>query len=112
MRAPLEGRAADWRSAGRSSRLASAAVVVGLHAGLVAALLQFDSVRTAVIAAAPVMVNLISPPPEQPTRPGLAPAEGEREGPKAENGQWTGSVGDLIPVLPAEEAEPPGGAYG
>jgi protein TonB len=57
---------ADWRSAGRSSRLASAAIVVALHVALVAALLQFESVRTALTAAAPVMATLISPPPEKP----------------------------------------------
>jgi protein TonB len=57
---------AAWRSAGRSSRLTSAAVVVVLHAALVVVLLQFDSVRTAVTAAAPVMATLISPPREKP----------------------------------------------
>ena len=57
---------ADWRSAGRSSRLTSAAVVVVLHAALVVALLQFESVRTAVTAAVPVMATLISPPREKP----------------------------------------------
>jgi protein TonB len=57
---------AAWRSAGRSSRLTSAAVVVVLHAALVVVLLQFESVRTAISAAAPVMVTLISPPREKP----------------------------------------------
>jgi protein TonB len=54
---------ADWRSStGRSSRWTSAAIVVALHAVLVVGLLQFESVRTAVITAAPVMVKLITPP--------------------------------------------------
>jgi protein TonB len=46
--------------------LASAAVVVLLHVALGVVLLQFESVRTAVTAAAPVMATLISPPPEKP----------------------------------------------
>jgi protein TonB len=57
---------ADWRSAGRSSRWTSAAIVVALHVALVVALLQFESVRTAVTAAAPVMANLITPRRETP----------------------------------------------
>jgi protein TonB len=57
---------ADWRSAGRSSRWTSAAIVVALHVALVVALLQFESVRTAVTAAAPVMANLITPRREKP----------------------------------------------
>jgi protein TonB len=57
---------ADWRSAGRSSRWTSAALVVALHVALVVALLQFESVRTAVTAAAPVMANLITPRREKP----------------------------------------------
>jgi protein TonB len=60
---------ADWRSAGRSSRLTSAAVVVALHAALIVVLLQFESVRTAVTAAAPVMATLISPPRDRPEVP-------------------------------------------
>jgi protein TonB len=60
---------ADWRSTGRSSKWASAAVVVLLHVALVVGLLQFESVRTAVIAAAPVIVTLISPPREKPEVP-------------------------------------------
>jgi protein TonB len=61
--------AAAWRSAGRSSRFASAAIVVALHVALVVALLQFESVRTALTAAAPVMATLISPPREKPEVP-------------------------------------------
>jgi protein TonB len=61
--------AAAWRSAGRSSRLASAAIVVVLHAALIVVLLQFESVRTAVTAAVPVMATLISPPREKPEVP-------------------------------------------
>jgi protein TonB len=57
---------ADWRSGGRSSKWTSAAVVVVLHVALVVVLLQFESVRTAVTAAAPVMATLISPPREKP----------------------------------------------
>ena len=60
---------ADWRSAERSSRWTSAAVVVALHVALVVALLQFESVRTAVTAAAPVMATLITPPREKPEPP-------------------------------------------
>jgi periplasmic protein TonB len=60
------GPSTAWRSTGPSSRLASAAVVVVLHVVLGAALLQFESVRTAVTAAAPVMATLISPPLEKP----------------------------------------------
>ena len=56
----------DWRSAGRSSRWTSAAIVVALHVALVIVLLQFESVRMAVTAAAPVMATLISPPREKP----------------------------------------------
>ena len=56
---------ADWRSAGHSSKWTSAAIVVALHVALVLALLQFESVRTAVTAAAPVMANLITPPREK-----------------------------------------------
>ncbi|HEX2828211.1 MAG TPA: TonB family protein [Burkholderiales bacterium] len=52
----------DWRTAGRSSKWASIAIVVALHIALVAALLQFASVRTAIIAAAPIMTTLITPP--------------------------------------------------
>jgi protein TonB len=57
---------AAWRSGGRSSRLAGAAIVVVLHVALGVVLLQFESVRTAVTAAAPVMATLISPPREKP----------------------------------------------
>lgn len=60
---------ADWRSAGRSSRLTSAAVVIALHAALIVALLQFEPVRTAVTTAAPVMATLISPPRDKPEVP-------------------------------------------
>ena len=59
------GPATAWRSTGPSSKLASAAVVVVLHVALGVVLLQFESVRTAVTAAAPVMATLISPPPEK-----------------------------------------------
>jgi periplasmic protein TonB len=57
---------ADWRSAGRSSRWTSAAIVVALHVAIVVALLQFESVRLAVTEAAPVMANLITPPKPKP----------------------------------------------
>jgi protein TonB len=60
---------ADWRSAGRSSTLTIAAVVVAVHVALIVVLLQFESVRTAVTAAAPVMVTLISPPRDRPEVP-------------------------------------------
>ena len=60
------GPATAWRSSGPSSSLTSAAVVVLLHVALGVVLLQFESVRTAVTAAAPVMVTLISPPLEKP----------------------------------------------
>ena len=60
------GPATAWRSTGASSRWASAAIVVVLHVALGVVLLQFESVRTAVTAAAPVMATLISPPLEKP----------------------------------------------
>lgn len=63
----------EWRSAGRSSRWAGAAIVVGLHAAAVVALLQFDSVRRAVITAAPVIATLITPPREKPVEPPKVP---------------------------------------
>jgi periplasmic protein TonB len=66
---------ASWRSGGRSSRLTSAAIVLALHAALIIVLLQFDSVRTAIVAAAPVMVTLISPPREKPEVPPKPPPE-------------------------------------
>ena len=59
----------DWRTGGGSSKWVGALVVIALHVVLAVALLQFESVRTAVTAAAPVMVTLISPPREKPEVP-------------------------------------------
>jgi protein TonB len=56
----------DWRRSGSASKWTSALAVIGLHVALVAVLLQFDAVRTAVTTAAPVMVTLMPPPREKP----------------------------------------------
>jgi protein TonB len=64
--------------------LTSAVIVVALHAALIVVLLQFESVRTAVTAAAPVMATLISPlrdKPEVPPKP-LPPKPQVRPNPR------------------------------
>ena len=79
MSAPSRARSrgGDWRAGGGSSRWLGAALVIALHVVLVVALLQFESVRTAVTAAAPVMVTLISPPREKPEPPKPVPPQPE-----------------------------------
>ena len=47
----------------RSSRLVGIGVTVLLHAAAIAALLQFQPVRSAISQAVPIMVSLITPPP-------------------------------------------------
>jgi periplasmic protein TonB len=52
-----------------SSRL-GAALAVALHLAVLAALLAYEPARSALLAAAPIMVNLIAPPvPEAPPKP-------------------------------------------
>jgi len=58
----------------RTSRRAGAIAAVALHAVALAAVLSYEPARTALIAAAPIMVELITPPkPEKPPEPKLVP---------------------------------------
>ena len=50
----------------RYSAFAGLSVVVLVHVGVLAALLQFDATRSALNAAVPIVVRLVAP--EQPTR--------------------------------------------
>jgi protein TonB len=55
----------------KSGHLAAAGVTILLHAGVMAVLLQFQPVRSAISQAVPIMVSLITPPPavEKPKEP-------------------------------------------
>jgi periplasmic protein TonB len=88
---------ADRRSAGRSSRWTSAAIVVVLHVVLVVALLQLESVRRAMTSAAPVMANLISPPREKPEEPKPPPPKPQVQKPRP---------APLPPVITAQPEAP------
>ena len=50
------------RHATCDTRLPGIAFAVGLHVAAIVWLLQFESVRRELVLAAPIMVNLISPP--------------------------------------------------
>jgi protein TonB len=50
----------------RPARLTAAAVVIALHAALLALLWQLEPVRSAITASAPVMVSLVTPQREKP----------------------------------------------
>ena len=50
----------------RSSRRAGAVAAVALHVAAAAALLSYEPARTALLAAAPIMVDLITPPKPEP----------------------------------------------
>jgi protein TonB len=50
-----------YSAAPRSAKLASAAVIVALHAAVFSALWQLESVRNAVTSAVPIMVSLVEP---------------------------------------------------
>src|SRR5690349_3925817 len=52
-------------AASRSGRFAGLGVVLALHVGVLALLLQFDATRAALKAAAPIVVRLITPEPER-----------------------------------------------
>jgi len=57
----------------KSGRLAGAGLTVLLHAGVVAALLSFQPVRTALTEAVPIMVRLVTPPAPAVERPAEPP---------------------------------------
>jgi protein TonB len=46
----------------RAPNFAGAAIAAGMHALVVALLLQYEPVRSAIITAAPIMVSLVTPP--------------------------------------------------
>ncbi len=52
-----------WKSTDSASRYGGLAVVIALHAVVIAALLQYEPVRTAFTEAVPIMVSLITPEP-------------------------------------------------
>ena len=54
---------AGWQTHDRSSRYAGFAIVVVLHAAVIAALLQYEPARSALSEALPIMVSLITPQP-------------------------------------------------
>ncbi|MEO7726158.1 MAG: energy transducer TonB, partial [Burkholderiales bacterium] len=60
-----------WKTNDRASRYGGFAVVIALHASVIAALLQYEPVRTALTEAVPIMVSLITPQPivEKPQEP-------------------------------------------
>jgi len=63
--------AAVWESgfashAPRASRHVGAAIAIGLHAAAVGALLSYEPARTALVSAAPIMVDWIAPPKVEP----------------------------------------------
>ena len=49
--------------ADRTSRRAGAIVAIALHVGAAVALLSYEPARTALLAVAPIMIDLITPPP-------------------------------------------------
>lgn len=59
----LAANISDWKTHGRASRYSGLAIVVLLHAAGFAALLQYESVRSALTDAMPIMVSLITPQP-------------------------------------------------
>ena len=52
----------DYAAAARGTRVSGLAVVIALHLGALFLLLQLEPVRSAITAAMPITVNLISPP--------------------------------------------------
>ena len=54
---------AGWNAHDRSGRYFGLAFVVALHAGVIAALLQYEPARSALSEAVPIMVSLITPQP-------------------------------------------------
>jgi protein TonB len=73
----------------RSGRLAGAGITLLLHAAVIAFLLQFQPVRSAVTSVLPIMVSLITPPavveaPPEPPRPLPVKPRVQRVQPKPE----------------------------
>jgi protein TonB len=64
------GRHHHWD---RGSAWPALALIALLHAGGLWALMQIDSVRSAVVEAAPIMVGLITLPPPEPPKPRIEP---------------------------------------
>jgi protein TonB len=58
----MTGLTLDYAASGRSTRIAGLAAVIGLHLVVVFLLLQLEPVRSALTAAVPITVSLISPP--------------------------------------------------
>jgi protein TonB len=52
----------------RAAQRTGAAIAVGLHAAVIGTLLAYEPARSAILAAAPVMVSLITPQKVEPTR--------------------------------------------
>jgi periplasmic protein TonB len=58
----MTGVTLDYAASGRSTRIVGLSMAVALHLVVVFLLLQLESVRSAITAAVPITVNLISPP--------------------------------------------------
>ena len=67
----LTTQMSGWKTNDRGTRYTGLAIVVVLHAAVIAALLQYEPVRSALTDAMPIMVSLITPQPvvEKPREP-------------------------------------------
>jgi protein TonB len=100
----MANSASSYAAATRSGKLASAGIVIALHAVVLFALLQLAPVRSALTSMAPIMVSLISPPAPEPTvlpRPIPAKPRVERPRPVAKP-----PVTTAVTEAPAREVAP------
>src|SRR5262245_24832251 len=100
-----------YETGNRSGRLAAAGVIVILHAGVIALLLQLQPVRSALTRAVPVMGSLIPPPrtveqPRELHRPLPVRPRAQRAAPRPEP-QLTAAPQTPPPSAAQPEAPPP-----
>jgi protein TonB len=108
--APYSGRRLFARSS-HGERLAGLALIVGLHAALIGALLSVKEVREKVESAAPLMVSLITLPPKPepapPTPPVVTPPKPKPLPRMIVTQKPTPSPIEAVPVEPEPAESPP-----
>jgi protein TonB len=95
---------ATYTSGPRSAKIASAAIIVALHAVALGALWQLEPVRSAIKSVAPIMVSIV-----EPERPKIEPPKAlphKREVPKREPQRAAPTPPPPAPVLAAAPQAP------
>ena len=95
----------------RESRVAACSAVA-LHVGVLAALLAYEPMRSAVVASAPMMVEWIVPPRVEPPRPEMEPQKPKLKPkpvarPRPQRAEPPRQIVAAVPEAPTEVAPPP-----